>query len=86
MFKRKKKHNSFLQLFEKVQKETEEREKEYEYENLTVKEKLNIFCKNFKFQSAEYKIVWSIRILCWFILGVLACFGAYIGIKDIFLF
>lgn len=60
----------WLRFFESQQKNEESEETE----SLFLKEKIILFLKTFRHQPAQYKIVWTVRILCWIlILGVGIC-------------
>lgn len=79
----KKNRNPFLKMFEDVQNETAKNKCDNTKE-MSIKEKIKAFFKCFKYQSAEYKIVWSIRILVWILICVVAIFGTVIRIKELF--
>lgn len=50
----------------------------------TLKEIVKNFISNFRHQSAHYKIVWSVRILCWALILAAAVFGAFVRILEYF--
>lgn len=50
----------------------------------TLKEIAINFISNFKNQSAQYKIVWSVRILGWILFLSFAIFGAFVRIAKYF--
>lgn len=60
---------------------TEKNESEDEQ---TLKEKVSEFIRTFKYQSAQYKIVWIIRILCWALIFGVAVFGFFLRIAKYF--
>jgi len=73
----KKKRNPFLEMFERENAGDDS-------ENLTIQEKVRLFIKTFPLQSADYKIVWSVRILCWILVLAVAVFGCAVRIKQYF--
>lgn len=44
----------------------------------TLKEIIKSFISNFKHQTVQYKIVWSVRILCWILILAAAIFGVFV--------
>lgn len=69
--------HDFLKFFE-TEKEEENGEKK------TIKEHIIKFFKGFPYKSFQYQVVWSIRLLLWLLILLLALYGAVIRIKDIF--
>lgn len=47
-------------------------------QNKTLKEIIKSFISNFKHQTVQYKIVWSVRILCWILILAAAVFGVFV--------
>ena len=47
-------------------------------------ERLRLFISSFPYQSAHYKIVWLVRIVCWLLVAALAVFGAVVKIMHLF--
>lgn len=63
------------------------RKNEEETENCpekTLKEIVRDFISNFKNMDAQYKIVWSVRILGWILILSFAVFGAFVRIAEYF--
>ena len=73
--------NEFLRMFEEEHASESGGEK---YSNLTIQETIRAFILGFRSQSARYKIVWSVRILCWFLLFGLAVFGVILKARKYF--
>ena len=80
---RKKKESEFLKMFVEVQESSNETETD-ETKEMTIKEFVTAFILGFKDQSARYKIVWSVRILCWVLILGVAVFGLISEGKKIF--
>ncbi len=74
-----KKKNALLELFEdnEINQKIEE-----ELKNMTIKEKIIAFFKSFKYQSYQYQIVWTVRILCWILICIIILIGIVIRIKN----
>lgn len=53
-------------------------------QNETLREIVKNFISNFRHQGAQYKIVWSVRILCWALIFAVAVFGALVRILEYF--
>lgn len=79
----KKKENDFMKMFREVDEDTSENN-DYETNEMTIKEKVMAFIKCFPYQSPQYKIVWIIRIGCWFLVFGVAIFGTVLRIKKYF--
>lgn len=75
MRKKKKRLDEFLSFFE--DKKTEE-----ENENIAVLQRIMSFLKNFRSQSLQYKIVWTVRIALWAILVCAAVSGIAMRIRN----
>lgn len=75
MRKKKKRLDEFLSFFE--DKKTEE-----ENENIAVLQRITRFLKNFRSQSLQYKIVWTVRIALWAILVCAAVSGIALRIRN----
>jgi len=80
---RKKKENEFLNLFKNVEEESSKKNKS-EMENMTFIEIVKAFVKSFKYQTPQYKIIWIIRLLLWFLILLIALYEAFLRIKKIF--
>ena len=76
----KKKDNLLVKFFETINNPNQEDAEE----NLLIKDKVKLFFKTFRYQSAQYKIVWSVRIFCWVLCGGVAFYGVIIMLKNIF--
>lgn len=77
----KKNESELLRMFREVNEESSKSETD----EMTIKEKVVSFIKYFPRQSVQYKIVWTIRILCWILLLGIAGFGLILRVKNIFL-
>ncbi len=75
MRKKKKRLDDFLSFFEN-KKPDEANEK------LAVLQRIMRFLKNFRSQSLQYKIVWTVRIALWAILVCAAAFGIAMRIRN----
>lgn len=75
MKKKKKRIDEFLSFFEN-------RNPEEENENLAVLQRIMNFLKDFKGQSLQYKIVWTVRIALWAILICVAVLGIAMRIRS----
>ncbi len=75
MRKKKKRLDEFLSFFEN-KKSGEENE------NLAVLQRIMSFLKNFRSQSLQYKIVWTVRITLWAILVCVAVSGIAMRIRN----
>lgn len=75
MRKEKKRLDDFLSFFES--KNPDEGN-----ENLAVLQRIMRFMENFKSQSLQYKIVWTVRIALWAILVCAAVFGIAMRIRN----
>lgn len=75
MRNKKKRLDEFLSFFEN-KKSGEENE------NLAVLQRIMRFLKNFRSQSLQYKIVWTVRIALWVILVCAAVFGIAMRIRN----
>ena len=75
MRKKKKRLDEFLSFFEN-KKSGEENE------NLAVLQRIMSFLKNFRSQSLQYKIVWTVRIALWAILVCVAVSGIAMRIRN----
>lgn len=75
MRKKKKRLDEFLSFFEN-KKSGEENE------NLAVLQRIMSFLKNFRSQSLQYKIVWTVRIALWTILVCAAVSGIAMRIRN----
>lgn len=75
MKKKKKRIDEFLRFFEN-------RNPEEENENLAVLQRITRFLKNFRSQSLQYKIVWTVRIVLWAILVCAAVLGIALRIRN----
>ena len=75
MRKKKKRLDDFLSFFES--KNPDEGN-----ENLAVLQRIMRFMENFKSQSLQYKIVWTVRIALWAILVCAAVFGIAMRIRN----
>ncbi|MCR5252572.1 MAG: hypothetical protein K6C98_02530 [Treponema sp.] len=81
MFEKKNKNN-ILNLFEQVEADSSE----FEDDEIkwSVKETVISFIKGFRNKSLMYQMVWSIRILFWILILIIAAYGAFIRIKSFF--
>lgn len=79
----KKRENDFLKMFREVDEAASENS-EADTSEMTIKEKVISFIKCFPYQSPQYKIVWIIRIVCWFLVLGVAIFGTVLRIKKYF--
>ena len=77
----KKNESELLRMFREVNEESSKSETD----EMTIKEKVVGFIKSFPSRSIQYKIVWTIRILCWSLLLGIAGFGLILRVKNIFL-
>ena len=77
----KKNESELLRMFREVNEESSKSETDA----MTIKENIVSFIKYFPRQSVQYKIVWTIRILCWILLLGIAGFGLILRVKNIFL-
>lgn len=75
MRKKKKRLDEFLSFFEN-KKSGEENE------SLAVLQRIMSFLKNFRSQSLQYKIVWTVRIALWAILVCAAVSGIALRIRN----
>lgn len=75
MRKKKKQLDGFLSFFESKKSDEEN-------ENLTVLQRIMRFMENFRSQSLQYKIVWTVRIALWAILVCAAAFGIAMRIRN----
>lgn len=75
MRKKKKRLDDFLSFFESKKSDEEN-------ENLAVLQKIMRFLKNFRSQSLQYKIVWTVRITLWAILVCAAVLGIAMRIRN----
>lgn len=75
MRKEKKRLDDFLSFFES--KKSDEGN-----ENLAVLQRIMRFMENFRSQSLQYKIVWTVRIALWAILVCAAVFGIAMRIRN----
>lgn len=75
MREKKKRLDDFLSFFES-KKANEENE------NLAILQRIMRFLKNFRSQSLQYKIVWTVRIALWAILVCAAVFGIAMRIRN----
>lgn len=75
MRKEKKRLDDFLSFFES--KNPDEGN-----ENLAVLQRIMRFMENFRSQSLQYKIVWTVRIALWAILVCAAVFGIAMRIRN----
>lgn len=75
MRKKKKRLDDFLSFFESKKSDEEN-------ENLAVLKRIMRFLKNFRSQSLQYKIVWTVRIALWAILVCVAVFGIAMRIRN----
>ena len=75
MSKKKKRIDDFLSFFES-KKSGEENE------NLAVLQQITRFLKNFRSQTLQYKIVWTVRIALWAILTCVAVLGIALRIRN----
>lgn len=75
--RKKKRIDDFLSFFES--RETDEKN---ENEKIAVLERIMRFLRNFRGQTLQYKIVWTVRIALWAILVCVAVFGLAIQIKS----
>ncbi len=75
MRKKEKRLDEFLSFFEN-KKSGEENE------NLAVLQRIMSFLKNFRSQSLQYKIVWTVRITLWAILVCVAVSGIAMRIRN----
>ena len=74
--------NPLMKMFEEVNAEDETC---WElFEGKTLLEAAKGFCSLFKTKSAQWKIVWIIRILCWILLLCVAAFGLALRVKKYF--
>lgn len=78
----KKNENGFLKMFREVDEAASESNDATN--EMTLKEKVVAFIKCFPYQSPQYKIVWIIRIVCWFLIFGVAIFGTVLRIKKYF--
>lgn len=75
MRKKRKRLDDFLSFFES-KKSGEENE------NLAVPQRIMRFLKNFRSQTPQYKIVWTVRIALWAILICVAVLGTALRIRN----
>ena len=78
----KKNENGSLKMFREVDEAASESNDATN--EMTLKEKVVAFIKCFPYQSPQYKIVWIIRIVCWFLIFGVAIFGTVLRIKKYF--
>lgn len=69
----------WLDFFRKKNEEPSENR-----QNETLKEIVRDFISNFKNMDAQYKIVWSVRILGWILILSFAVFSAFVRIAEYF--
>lgn len=75
MRRKKKRLDDFLNFFES-KKSGEENE------NLAVLQRITRFLKNFRSQTLQYKIVWTVRMALWAILICVAVLGIALRIRN----
>lgn len=82
---RRKKKSDWLRFFEDGHEGTDRHVSVDEGdENLTLQQSIRLFVRNFPHQSARYKIVWGVRILCWILLCLVALFGTAVRVRKYF--
>lgn len=62
----------WIKFFEHETKKTDEKE------DVTIINKIRFFFKNFSGQSTQYKIVWTIRITLWVLVGIITIYGVFL--------
>lgn len=63
---------SWIKFFEKETKKIDEKE------DVTMISKIKFFFKNFKRQSTQYQIVWTIRITLWVLVSIITIYGFFL--------
>ena len=73
---------SWLRLFETQPEENAEGDDGGDGQ--TIAERIRLFIAAFPYQSARYKTVWAVRILCWALLAAVAVYGVVLRARAYF--